>query len=90
MATPEIRRSADPSPVGLSARERDALAELVTRKNSLVGRLENGSRQIEELRASGESVEQWETYWLGLLRQYEQVCDRLRERAERAQLRRAG
>jgi hypothetical protein len=62
----------------------------VTRKNSLVGRLENGSRQIEELRASGESVEQWETYWLGLLRQYEQVCDRLRERAERAQLRRAG
>ena len=74
----QIQRTPEPSPARLTPRQRDAVAQLVAQRNSLVSRLESGSKQIEEMRAAGENVEQWESFWLRLLRQYEQVCDKLR------------
>ena len=86
----EIERGVEPSPVGISPRERDAIAHLVAQRNSLVTRLETGSRQIEQMRAAGEDVAQWERFWVRLLSEYERVCDKLREHEERAELRQVG
>ncbi len=72
-----IERASMPSTAGRNSVERDALSHLVTKRNALVSRLENGSHQIEQLRQAGEDVQQWETFWVRLLRRYEQVCDEL-------------
>ncbi len=82
----EVRRSQEPSPVGVTAQQRDTLAQLVAKRNELVTRLESGSRQIEEMRASGQNVDEWERFWIRLLGQYEQVCDRLKEPEDRQHL----
>ncbi len=86
----EIRRSREPSPLTMSNPQRDKMSHLVTRRNSLVDRLENGSRQIETMRVAGEEVQEWEIFWLRLLRQYEQVCDELTEIDNARELPRAG
>lgn len=53
--------------------------ELEARRDQLVERLDTGAARIEEARAKGKDVREWEDYWIGLLRHYEQVCDKLRE-----------
>ena len=83
------QRVSEPSPVGLSAQRRDAIAHLVAQRNSLVERLNTGSRQIEEMRAAGDNVESWERFWIRLLRQYERICDRLAELEREPEMRRA-
>ena len=85
----KLERSIQPSPAAMSSRRRDTLAHLVAQRNSLVARLEKASLQIEEARLAGEDVQQWETFWIRLLRQYEQVCDRIAELEASEELRRA-
>ncbi|MDQ3855416.1 MAG: hypothetical protein M3281_03375 [Chloroflexota bacterium] len=85
----QAQRATEPSPVGLSPRDRDTIAHLVAQRNSLVDRLNNGSRQIEELRAAGEDVTSWEEFWVKLLQQYERVCDKLAQLERSVELRRA-
>jgi hypothetical protein len=84
-----VRKGGPPSPAGRTSRERDEISHLVAQRNSLVDRLETGSRQIEQMRRAGESVEQWERFWLRLLRQYEEVCDKLARHERPEGLRRA-
>lgn len=83
-------RAGEPSPRGVTSRQRDTISHLTAQRNSLVDRLENGSRQIEELRLAGENVDQYERFWLRLLHQYEQVCDRLRALEGEQDLRKVG
>ena len=85
-----VQRMAEPSPVGVTNRQRDTISHLIAQRNSLVDRLESGSRQIEQMRMAGEDVEQWERFWIRLLRQYEQVCDRLRLLEAELELRKTG
>ena len=85
-----IQRSPRPSPAGLSNRERDEVSHLVAQRNTLVDRLETGSRQIEQIRLAGENVDTWEQFWVRLLHQYEQVCDKLEQIERRSNLQRAG
>lgn len=85
-----LQRAAEPSPVGRTSRQRDTMSHLVSQRNSLVNRLESGSRQIEEMRATGQNVDEWERFWIRLLRQYEELCDKLAELEYEGELRRAG
>ncbi len=78
---------AEPSPLGLSPRQRDTLSHLISERNELVSRLEIGSRKIEEMRAAGEDVDQLENFWIGLLHRYEQTCDKVREYEQHVRLR---
>ena len=84
-----LNRTPEPSPVGVAPRTRDTLAHLVAQRNSLVDRLNNGSRQIEAMRASGENLESLERFWIRLLHQYERVCDRIAELEGARELRQA-
>ncbi len=59
----------------------EAIAKLESRRDELVERLDKGAARIEEARAKGKDVQEWEDYWISLLRQYEQTCDKLRELA---------
>lgn len=52
--------------------------ELTERKDHLVERLDAGAVRIEEARAKRQDTNDWESYWCGLLKEYEQVCDKLR------------
>ena len=87
MAQP--RRAVEPSPAAVTSKRRDEAAHLVARRNSLVSRLETGTRQIEQLRTAGEDVEELERFWVRLLMQYEQVCDQLSELESPEDMRRA-
>lgn len=84
-----VHRSVEPSPTGIPAHRRDTISHLIAQRNSLVDRLETGSRQIEQMRMAGENVEQWERFWVRLLHQYEQLCDRLRDLEKEQELRKA-
>lgn len=84
-----LQQYPDPSPVGISSRQRDAIAHLVAERNSLASRLEAGSRRIEQMRTEGHDVARLEDFWMRLLQRYEAVCDRLREYESRTRLRRA-
>lgn len=55
------------------------LAELTTRCEALSIRLDEGSAKIEEGRAKGKDVTEWENYWMKLLGQYEKACKRIEE-----------
>ena len=57
----------------------EAIARFEMRRTELVGRLDLGAQRIEEARAEGKEVTQWENHWITLLHQYEQTCDRIRE-----------
>lgn len=41
----------------------------------LRARLEDGYHRIGAAQIAGEDVERWETFWIQLLRQYEDLCD---------------
>ena len=55
------------------------LAALEAQRDKLIDRLDTGAVRIQEGRAEGKDVSSWETFWLGLLRQYESVCNQIRD-----------
>jgi hypothetical protein len=55
------------------------IEELQTKRDELIERLDKGAARIEDARAKGKDVQEWEDYWIQLLRHYEQICDKLRE-----------
>lgn len=55
------------------------MQKLTAKRDELVGRLDNGAARIEEARAKGKDVQEWEDYWIRLLRHYEDVRDRVIE-----------
>lgn len=55
------------------------MEELIKQRDELVARLEKGDQLIESNRRLGQDVGQLEDHWIKLLRQYERICDRIRE-----------
>ncbi len=55
------------------------IARLAEKRDEYVERLDIGAAKIEEARSQGKDVTSWEDYWIQLLRQYEAVCDKLRD-----------
>lgn len=55
------------------------IAKLEEKKGEYVERLDIGGAKIEEARSQGKDVTKWETYWCELLKEYEAVCDKLRD-----------
>lgn len=55
------------------------IARLTEKRDEYVERLDIGAAKIEEARSQGKDVTSWEDYWIQLLRQYEAVCDKLRD-----------
>lgn len=53
------------------------VAGLGARRASLEGRLEDGYERIEQAALSGADVSEWESFWVRLLREYEEVCREL-------------
>jgi hypothetical protein len=51
------------------------------RRLSLARRLDDGYRRIDQAITTGADVSAWESFWIDLLREYEAVCDELREAA---------
>lgn len=52
---------------------------LLEKRKALELRLEDGYRRIDEAQAQGKDVDNWETFWISLLREYETVCDSMVE-----------
>lgn len=48
-----------------------------TRRSSLESRLADGYARIDEALLAGTDVTQWESFWIKLLREYEDVCREL-------------
>lgn len=44
------------------------------RRESLERRLEDGYRRIDEAIVAGTEVTEWESFWIKLLREYEDIC----------------
>jgi phage terminase Nu1 subunit (DNA packaging protein) len=57
----------------------EKIVELRHRQERLVERLDTGAALIEEKRARGDDVTQYEDFWIQLLRDYEAVCEQLHE-----------
>ena len=55
----------------------DVTADTAARQAILEQRLEDGYQRIERAIRSGEDVQRWEEFWMGLLHEYEVLCDRL-------------
>lgn len=53
--------------------DRTSLAE---RKAKLEQRLEDGDRKIEGAALNGQDVAAWEDFWMTLLAEYEDVCEK--------------
>ncbi|HEX2283039.1 MAG TPA: hypothetical protein VHG52_14870 [Thermomicrobiales bacterium] len=52
-------------------------AELDTRRRTLEDRLDDGYQRIDQAALSGADVSEWESFWLRLLDEYEDVCREL-------------
>jgi hypothetical protein len=50
------------------------IVDLDARRETLVVRLEDGYRRIDEALLGGTDVSEWETFWIRLLHEYEGVC----------------
>jgi hypothetical protein len=50
------------------------------RREFLARRLDDGFQRIDEAALAGADVTEWESFWIKLLREYEDVCHQ-RERA---------
>jgi hypothetical protein len=59
----------------------ERISALESKRDELIERLDRGAACIEEARAQGRDVSDWEDYWIQLLRNYEKVCDQLVELA---------
>lgn len=55
------------------------IKELEKERDTYVERLDNGAALIETKKAQRENVDALEEFWIELLREYEKVCDTLRE-----------
>jgi hypothetical protein len=55
------------------------IKRLEEKRDEYVERMDIGAAKIEEGEAQGVDTESWQMYWIGLLRQYEAVCNKLRE-----------
>jgi hypothetical protein len=55
--------------------------DLRRRKMTLEQRLEDGFIRIGEAEVQGRDITAWEEFWVGLLREYESVCDELGQAA---------
>jgi hypothetical protein len=53
------------------------MATSMADRDRLQRRLEAGDRRIAEADGAGQDVSRWETFWLQLLAEYEQVCREL-------------
>lgn len=62
-----------------SQARQEKIAELTAKRDEYVQRLDLGAVKIEEAIGQGRDVTTWEDYWIHLLRQYEAVCDKLRD-----------
>lgn len=51
--------------------------DLDSRRESLERRLDDGYTRIDEAALSGADVAEWESFWVRLLREYEEVCREL-------------
>jgi hypothetical protein len=51
------------------------------RRNSLEQRLDDGYRRIDQASLAGSDVTEWESFWIRLLGEYEDVCRELQEAA---------
>jgi hypothetical protein len=51
--------------------------DMQSRRESLERRLDDGFRRIDESALSGADVTEWESFWIRLLREYEDVCREL-------------
>lgn len=52
-------------------------SSLDAHRDSLEQRLDDGYRRIDEAALSGADVIEWESFWIRLLREYEDVCREL-------------
>jgi hypothetical protein len=52
-------------------------ADLDVRRRTLEDRLDDGYRRIDQAALSGADVSEWESFWLRLLDEYEDVCREL-------------
>lgn len=50
---------------------------LDARRNSLERRLDDGYQRIDEAALAGTDVAEWESFWIRLLGEYEDVCREL-------------
>jgi len=51
--------------------------ELEIRRDSFRRRLDDGYARIDAAALSGSDVSEWESFWIRLLREYEDVCREL-------------
>jgi hypothetical protein len=51
------------------------------RRRSLEQRLDDGFRRIDQASLAGSDVTEWESFWIRLLGEYEDVCRELKEAA---------
>jgi len=58
-----------------------SIEELRNRRSALEQRLEDGFLRIGEAEVQGRDVGSWESFWVSLLREYESVCDELKQAA---------
>jgi hypothetical protein len=56
-------------------------AHLAARRTTLEDRLEDGYQRIDQAVLSGADVSEWESFWLRLLSEYEDVCRELDQAA---------
>jgi hypothetical protein len=54
---------------------------LVDRRRSLEQRLDDGYHRIDQASLAGSDVTEWESFWIRLLGEYEDVCRELKEAA---------
>ena len=52
-------------------------ADLDARRKTLEDRLDDGYERIDQAVLSGADVSEWESFWLRLLSEYEDVCREL-------------
>lgn len=55
--------------------------DLDDRRSSLEQRLDDGFRRIDQASLAGSDVTEWESFWIRLLGEYEDVCRELQEAA---------
>ena len=55
--------------------------DLDDRRSSLARRLDDGYRRIDQASLAGSNVTEWESFWIRLLGEYEDVCRELQEAA---------
>ena len=52
-------------------------ADLDVRRRTLEDRLDDGYQRIDQAALSGADVSEWESFWIRLLGEYEDVCREL-------------